>query len=96
MSTMTTRVNALAEIDNERENQLARWGQQQHSAAHWLAIAGEEFGEVAQRVCRADIPPIGDIDRRRELRELRHELVQLAAVCVAWLEHLDDDGISAR
>src|SRR5689334_5493368 len=43
-----------------------------------LAVLGEEFGEV----CRA----IGEHEPRARLRE---ELVQVAAVAVAWIEALD-------
>jgi NTP pyrophosphatase (non-canonical NTP hydrolase) len=42
-----------------------------------LAVLAEEFGEVAKEVC----------DQRWDL--LRDELVQVAAVCVAWLESMD-------
>lgn len=39
-----------------------------------LAILAEEFGEVARAVCEGD------------KENLRTELVQVAAVCLAWLE----------
>jgi hypothetical protein len=41
-----------------------------------LAILAEEFGEVARAVCENDNA------------NLCEELVQVAAVCVAWLESL--------
>jgi NTP pyrophosphatase (non-canonical NTP hydrolase) len=42
-----------------------------------LAILAEEFGEVARSIIEHD--RLGT----------RHELSQVAAVCVAWVEHLD-------
>lgn len=77
-------------IDNERARQDAKfpgqWGgfatafavfdepTARCSAFECAAILAEEAGEVARAV----------IDRDRQ--GLEHELVQVAAVCVAWLE----------
>lgn len=44
------------------------------SAEAKLAVLAEEFGEVARAVCE------------RDERNLAEELIQVAAVCVAWLE----------
>lgn len=45
------------------------------------AVLSEEQGEVAREVVEALIDP-----SRRDLEKLATELVQTAAVCVAWLE----------
>lgn len=55
-----------------------------------LPILGEEFGEVCRELCEA----------RAERREpsavkLRDELVQLAAVAVAWIEAVDERMLDA-
>lgn len=50
-----------------------------------LTILGEEFGEVCHEVNEA----IGD--KPIDMAKLRKELVQVAAVCVAWVERLDKD-----
>lgn len=42
-----------------------------------LPVLGEEFGEV----CKA-------INEKMAVEELKSELIQVAAVCVAWLESL--------
>jgi len=42
-----------------------------------FTVLGEEFGEVARAVCEQD------------WKNLREELIQTAAVCVAWVEALD-------
>lgn len=46
-----------------------------------LAVLAEEFGEVSQIVCRHINGPL-------EVAELKKELIQVAAVCVAWAESL--------
>ncbi len=45
--------------------------------AEGIAPLGEEFGEVCRAICEKDTA------------NLREELVQLAACCVAWIEGLD-------
>jgi hypothetical protein len=52
--------------------------------AERLAYLSEEFGEVGREVAEALISP-----KRRKRSKLRAELVQVAAVCVAWCEALD-------
>lgn len=39
----------------------------------WLAILGEEFGEVCKAMCERDTP-----------EHLREELIQVAAMACAW------------
>ena len=63
----------------ERKRQDDKWGVQDHDDPLWLAILTEEVGEAAQCICRANDgdAPAGDIDK---------EIVQVAAVALAWLE----------
>lgn len=62
-------------IHDERDRQDAKWGDQSHHPdLYWLAILGEEFGEVAKALLEADTEHIYE------------ELIQVAAVCVSWLE----------
>lgn len=42
-----------------------------------LPVLGEEFGEVSKA-----------INEQQSIEELKSELIQVAAVCVAWLESL--------
>lgn len=51
-------------------------------------VLGEEVGEVANAVLEAEAVPAGQI-RDACRRDLRKELVQVAAVTIAWLEAFD-------
>lgn len=68
----------------ERKRQDELWGfPQKNTNAEWGCILAEECGEVAQEVLR-----IRFSDKSPE--DLKTELVQVAAVCVSWLEHLEN------
>ena len=54
-----------------------------------LAMLTEELGEVARVLCERDTLT-DDQDLLIARRELRTELVQVAAIAVAWVEHLDE------
>jgi NTP pyrophosphatase (non-canonical NTP hydrolase) len=78
------RPGVLSQIAAERRWQDQRWGGRpgvdrinEHTYA---AVLGEEFGEV----CKAWL--------ERDIRHLRHELIQVAAVALAWIEEIDNDG----
>jgi NTP pyrophosphatase (non-canonical NTP hydrolase) len=64
------------EIRKERERQIAKWGVQRHDDFRWLAIFQEELGEVCQAI----------LQERHD--DACQELIQSAAVLVAWLEHI--------
>jgi len=52
-----------------------------------LAILMEEVGEVANACLQK-----GDLNTRGDrVKELRKELIQVAAVCAAWVESIDAD-----
>ena len=78
--------DVLIEILRERARQDSIWGEQNHSPLEWLAILGEERGEVDRAVCEAhfpNYPSCGDWSKYRQ------ELIQEAAVCAAMIECLD-------
>lgn len=67
------------DVDRERDRQDDKWGWPNDGMAgadqhKKVSILAEEFGEVARAVLEGD------------LENLAEELVQVAAVCVAWLE----------
>lgn len=78
MSTFLQQVELIAQ---ERARQDAKWGSQRRLAPEkWAVILGEEVGEVHRAVCEHDF------------KNLQDELVQVAAVCVAWLEAIHEHG----
>lgn len=86
---MTPTVNlnvppCVSSILRERRNQDAKWGEQNHPPLQWLAILTEEVGELAKEVNEHHWR-----EQHDTLAKLRQELVQVAAVAVAWLECLD-------
>lgn len=67
----------LDEVLEERVRQVVKFGEQNHDDPKWLVIAAEEFGEVGRAI----------LEEGPE--RVREELVQLAAVCGAWVEAID-------
>ncbi len=60
----------------ERQRQIAKWGKQVHANGSWLLILTEELGEASKALLEGD---------RLSGAE---ELIQAAAVIVAWLEDM--------
>jgi len=78
---------ALACVGLERIEQDGKWGIQNHNDLKWLAILTEEVGEAAEMV-NEDTPTAGlrEYEHKAIEENLEYELVQIAAVCVAWIE----------
>lgn len=77
------RISPYNLIKMERIKQEAKFGIQNHDDFRWLAILGEEFGEVSKAVCEQ----LQDNYTADALEEnLETELIQVAAVCVSWVE----------
>lgn len=76
--------DVLLRVARERERQERKYADGWTCAtrgipnADKLAVLGEEFGEVARALCRDE-----------GVERLQEELVQVAAVAVAWAESLD-------
>ena len=79
-------IKVLQEVANERERQNARWGEQNHKFEKWVAILGEEFGELCQAVCQT---VIGSDEGKDGTDSIRQEAIHVAAVAVALVECLD-------
>ncbi len=73
-------------VSMERIKQDAKWGKQNHDNYKWLAILSEEFGEAGKALC--EMIPTGKPKYLKQacLDNLEYELIQIAAVCVAWVE----------
>ena len=77
------RTSIYKDIDDERDRQDARFGNQVHSWPIWAAVLSEESGEVSEACLQAHWHEEGGLEH------LREELVQVAAVAVQMLEKLD-------
>ncbi len=78
----------LSDVSAERLRQDEKWGGvpglERRDDHTYAAVLGEEYGEV----CQAWL--------QRDTLALREELVQTAAVAVAWIEELDNGGAVPR
>jgi NTP pyrophosphatase (non-canonical NTP hydrolase) len=77
------RESLFTAIAKERDRQDGKWGgYDRFNAPHTFAtILGEEFGEV----CKASL--------ENDDENLVDELVQVAAVAVAWLEQIERERV---
>jgi hypothetical protein len=73
----------LEAVAHEREKQLKKWGTQDHDPKMWLAILGEEYGEVCKEVAETHVK---DFDRDAYRKECLHT----AAVALAMVQCIDD------
>ena len=85
------RSRAMRSVLSERDAQDKKWGQQNHPPEWWLAILGEEFGEACQAAL-ADKFAKNAVGGEKLCGSLRAEMVQVAAVAVAFIEYLDRGG----
>ena len=87
---MSGKLTILKEISLERNRQDEKWGEQNHNNFIWATILGEEYGEACQASFNewfdpATSPIAGTI-------RIREELIQVAAVAVAWIEAIERRG----
>lgn len=75
---------AMTSVLLERKRQDEKWGEQNHDPITWLAILGEEYGELAQAVLETKFG-----GEHGGLPHMREEAVHTAAVALAFLECLD-------
>jgi len=68
----------LKDVVQERERQTSKWGDQQNNSHEtWNVIGVEEVGEVARAIYDKD-----------DISHLYEEIIQVAAVYVAWAESI--------
>ncbi|WP_025184035.1 MazG-like family protein [Leptospira kirschneri] len=79
-----SREKILSEINQERDRQDSRWGEQNHRPIEWIPILGEEVGEVNKAALESYFS--GGI---KDYSEYRKELIQVAAVAIAMIESYD-------
>ena len=71
----------LEKIAQERQRQIEKWGDQEHHDTIWYLILNEELGEVAKEILEND-------EYGSRNAKFQAELIQAAAVIVAWIEDL--------
>ena len=88
-------------VDTERQAQLAKWGDQRHAdgtgAEHYVAMADEAREDVERFVAQHSGPEwalilleeVYEALAEADPAKLRAELVQVAAVCAAWIVDLN-------
>jgi hypothetical protein len=85
----------LTDVRTERSRQDNLWGVQNHDSGIWALILGEEFGEACQAALDVrygqvtDTGPSAARINDNKVMQLRSELIQVAAVAVAWVESID-------
>ena len=82
LKVMVENKNFQLMVAQERWRQDKKWGQQEHDAFIWLAILGEEFGELQKAVLEVAFPDY----YLRLLKQPETELIQVAAVAQAMWE----------
>lgn len=70
-------------VQNERDRQDAKWGNQRHDFRIWATILSEENGEVSKAALEYYFENAG-------IEEMEEELIQCAAVCKAIWEHIQE------
>ena len=80
---MSSRALVLDHIRAERERQIAKYGDHWRDAGTWALILNEETGEVARAALECNPDCV-----ERDHQALYEELVQTAAVAVAWAEQV--------
>jgi len=91
----TKKQRVLNEVLQERQRQDAKWGEQNHGLPVWLAVLGEEYGEVCQAVLKGratampSSPDHTTLTPEEWVSHIRKELIQTAAVAVQAVEYLD-------
>ncbi len=80
----------VALVAAERDYQRRKWGSNDnvHTWPEWAAILGQEFGEVCQAI--KGVQWEGDRADVAGRHGLRGELVQLAVVCAAMIERIEE------
>ncbi|MET8151380.1 hypothetical protein ACIBSW_25410 [Actinoplanes sp. NPDC049668] len=89
----------LTEVAAERRRQDERWGQQNHpdGTGHWhaadAALARKECEQAAETGSLSWrhilLEEVAEAAAEAEPGDLRNELIQVAAVAVAWAEAID-------
>lgn len=76
-------LSPMSWVLEERRRQTEARGEQNHSPYKWMMVLSEEMGEIAKVI---EYGHEGKLSHAEYLRELEYELIQTAAVAVAFVE----------
>ncbi len=83
---MKTTEQVLRDVGLERQRQDKKWGFPQHNTPfEWVSILTEEVGELAMAMNDAYLGK----QPSKDLTSVLYEAIQVAAVAVSIVEHLD-------
>lgn len=85
---INTMHEALQLVNQERNRQDAKWGEQNHPHQYWTGILGEEFGEYCQAVNETVFDNGAEARKKGGYDNMMKELTQVAAVAVRAMEAL--------
>jgi hypothetical protein len=94
------------EIDAERQRQLAKWGEQHHpdgtgglrhidQADRVRAMVEQAAAEGRQMWANILAEEVAETFAESDPAKLRAELIQVAAVCAAWIADIDSRGAAS-
>ena len=78
----------IYEILDEIKHQHEKWGGQNHHPYEWIAILGEEFGEVCKAAYEAGT---NGFKNKGNWNNYRNEIMQVAALAIAMIENIDKE-----
>lgn len=87
MRDIRTLMKVFGLIEDERNRQDAKWGEQNHTQQGWIGILGEEYGEYCQAVNETYLD---NATKKHEggYENILRELTHVAAVAVGAMECL--------
>ena len=81
----------IEDVICERARQNQKFGaNRHHHPAEWLMILGEEVGEVNEERINFTFS-LFEGKKIRALQDMRNELIQVAAVAMAFIQDIDDN-----
>lgn len=90
----------MVEVAQERLRQHSKWGEQNHTAMHWLPILMEEVGELSQATLEAHFKNAYQSQYpdavAGDYSQARLELVQVAAVAISMLQSIDRNELKEK
>lgn len=87
--------HAVDEVINERASQDLKWGEQRHPYEWWLAILGEEFGELCQAILETHFTGNPEHKTKGGVKNIKAEAIQVCAVALALIECINRNEAEA-